>query len=146
VREGLEHFKGKKGEEKAASLRRELQETMTECCGVYRDRTSLHAGIEKVQALKDRYGDVMVEDPGNRFNTALLDALELESLLNLAEVILISALAREESRGAHFREDFPERDDGLWLKHTLVTKGVQGPQLSYKPVSVTRFEPKPRVY
>ena len=146
VRDGLERFKGNKGEEKAASLRQELQETMTECCAVYRDRTSLHAGLEKIRALKDRYGDVMVEDPGKRFNTALLEALELESVLNLAEVILVSALAREESRGAHFREDFPERDDELWLKHTLVTKGVEGPQLSYKPVSVTRFEPKPRVY
>jgi succinate dehydrogenase / fumarate reductase flavoprotein subunit len=106
----------------------------------------LQVGLDKVQALKDRYENVMVEDQGNRFNTALLEAIELESLLNLAEVILVSALAREESRGAHFREDFPERDDELWLKHTLATKGAESPQLSYKPVSVTRFEPKPRVY
>jgi succinate dehydrogenase / fumarate reductase flavoprotein subunit len=70
----------------------------------------------------------------------------LESLLTLAHTILVSALAREESRGAHFREDFPERDDENWLKHTLVRETQAGPRLSYKPVTITRFEPKPRVY
>jgi succinate dehydrogenase / fumarate reductase flavoprotein subunit len=146
MRERLDNFKGKEGDERAASLRQELQETMSQCCAVFRDRKSLQTGVDKVRALKDRYGDVSVEDLGDQFNTALLEALELESLLNLAEVILVSALAREESRGAHFREDFPERDDQIWLKHTLVTKGDEGPKLTYKPVSVTRFEPKPRVY
>jgi succinate dehydrogenase / fumarate reductase flavoprotein subunit len=87
-----------------------------------------------------------VDNRGPRFNTDLLETLELESLLHLAETIVVSALARQESRGAHYREDFPERDDTQWLKHTLVQKTDTGPRLFYKPVRVTRFEPKPRVY
>ncbi|MCK5724131.1 MAG: succinate dehydrogenase/fumarate reductase flavoprotein subunit, partial [Gammaproteobacteria bacterium] len=81
-----------------------------------------------------------------RFNTDLLEALELESLLGLADVILASAIARKESRGAHFREDYPIRDDKNWLKHTLAQKTDNGPRLFYKPVTITKFEPKPRVY
>ena len=87
-----------------------------------------------------------MDDKGRRFNTDLLEALELESLLYLGEAILVSALSREESRGAHFREDYPERDDRNWLKHTLVEKTETGPRLFSKPVTITRFKPQPRVY
>jgi succinate dehydrogenase / fumarate reductase flavoprotein subunit len=75
-----------------------------------------------------------------------MEALELESLLGLAETVVLSALNRQESRGAHLREDFPERDDQNWLKHTLVKRGDRGPELFYKPVNIKTFEPKPRTY
>ena len=132
--------------EKAASLRQEMQKVMTEYCTVFRDGEGMATALQTIQDLKRRYEGVTVDNRGRRFNTDLLEALELESLLHLAEAILVAALAREESRGAHYREDFPERDDGQWLKHTLVQKTDNGPRLSYKPVTVTRFEPKPRVY
>jgi len=132
--------------EKTASLRQEMQKVMTEYCTVFRDGEGMATALQTIQDLKRRYEGVTVDNRGRRFNTDLLEALELESLLHLAEAILVAALAREESRGAHYREDFPERDDGQWLKHPLVQKTDNGPRLFYKPVTVTRFEPKPRVY
>lgn len=132
--------------EKAAFLRQEMQKVMTEYCTVFRDEEGMVTALQTIQDLKRRYEAVTLDNRGRRFNTDLLEALELESLLHLAETILVAALARKESRGAHYREDFHERDDGHWLKHTLVQKTDDGPRLFYKPVTVTRFEPKPRVY
>jgi succinate dehydrogenase / fumarate reductase flavoprotein subunit len=88
----------------------------------------------------------MIDNKGGSYNTDLLDAIELGALLELAGVITASALARKESRGAHFREDFPDRDDDHWLKHTLVQKEAGGRRIFYKPVNISRFEPKPRTY
>jgi succinate dehydrogenase / fumarate reductase flavoprotein subunit len=119
---------------------------MMDNCGVYRDGTLLTAGLAKVRELKTRYGRVSITDCGRTFNTELLEANELGYLLDLAEITVVSALARQESRGAHSREDFPERDDKKWLRHTLAYQGKSGPTLKYKPVSITRFEPKPRTY
>jgi succinate dehydrogenase / fumarate reductase flavoprotein subunit len=123
-----------------------MQEIMTQYCSIFRDKKGLEKALATIRDLMERYGKVGVEDRGRRFNTDLLDTLELRSLLHLAEIILVSAMAREESRGAHFREDFPDRDDENWLKHTLVRKSDDGPHLFYRPVTITRFEPKPRVY
>jgi succinate dehydrogenase / fumarate reductase flavoprotein subunit len=123
-----------------------MQKVMTEHCTVFRHGEGMKKALETIRDLKGRYGRIVVDNPGRRFNTDLLETLELESLLHLAETIVVSALARQESRGAHSREDFPERDDAQWLKHTLVQKTDNGPRLFYKPVRVTRFEPKPRVY
>ncbi len=142
----IERLRERTDGEKAFVLRQEMQATMSEYCSVFRDRKGLSTALSKIQELKRRYEDLSIGNKGRRFNMELLEAVELESLLNLAEIILISALAREESRGAHSREDYPERDDQNWLKHTLVQTSEQGPRLFYKPVSVTRFEPKPRVY
>jgi succinate dehydrogenase / fumarate reductase flavoprotein subunit len=132
--------------EKAFNLREEMQRTMTEHCSVFRHGEGLQKALQSVRSLLGRYGKVGVENKARRFNTDLLEALELESLLHLAEAIVASALRREESRGAHSREDFPERNDEAWLKHTLIQKSEEGPRVFYKPVTVTRFEPKPRVY
>jgi succinate dehydrogenase / fumarate reductase flavoprotein subunit len=142
----LEQLKRNRNGEKPHVLRNEMQQVMTESCSVFRHKDGLDRALEVVQDLVRRYEHVAIDDTGQRFNTDLLEACELESLLTLAHTILVSALAREESRGAHFREDFPERDDGNWLKHTLIRKTPAGPRLSYKPVTITRFEPKPRVY
>lgn len=132
--------------ERAWALRDRMQGIMEDSCSVFRSREPLEKALAGIGDLKERYDKIAIDNHGLRFNTDLLEALELGSLLNLAEAILLCARAREESRGAHFREDFPDRNDKEWLKHTLVQRGEPGPTLLSKPVRITRFEPKPRVY
>jgi succinate dehydrogenase / fumarate reductase flavoprotein subunit len=147
VRAELEAIKGREpGGESVAVIRKELQDVMMDNVGVYRDATLLTVALNKVNELRSRYGKVSIADCGYVFNTELLEAQELGYLLDIALVTVTSALARTESRGAHSREDYPERDDKKWLKHTLAYKGKDGPSLRYKQVSITRFEPKPRIY
>ena len=136
---------GKSGE-RVASIRSRLQQTMSRDVSVFRNKEGLSKALDDIRGLKEQYERVGIDNKGERYNTDLMEALELESLLGLAEVMVASALAREESRGGHFREDFPERDDKNWLKHTMAHKGDKGPELYYKPVTITRFQPKPRVY
>ncbi len=136
---------GEKGE-KVHSLRASLQKTMMDDCSVFRRAEGLSRALAGIGNLKEGHKRIAVRDPGTRFNSDLMEAFELESLLGLAEAILVSAQARQESRGAHYREDFPERDDRNWLKHTLVQWTGQGPRISFKPVTITRFQPKERVY
>ncbi len=142
----MESILNRRNGERAFSIRSEIQEMMTDRCSVYRKEEDLAAALSELANLKERYKEVVVDHHGTAFNTDLFEALELGSLLNLAETILISASARKESRGAHFRVDFPERDDANWLKHTLVQQTDQGPRLLFKPVSITRFQPKARTY
>ena len=132
--------------EKAVPIREEMQRSMTDFCSVFRNEHDLTHTLSVIQSLKDRYQKIIIDNTGLNFNTDLMEALELESLLGLAEAVVVSALNRQESRGAHLREDFPERDDHQWLKHTLVKRDEDGPRLFYKPVTITKFEPKPRVY
>jgi succinate dehydrogenase / fumarate reductase flavoprotein subunit len=147
VRAELEAIRGRQADgESVAAIRRELADMMMDKVGVYRDGKLLTEARRQVKALKERYGRVTIDDRGAAFNTELLEAVETGHLLDLAEVTVASALARTESRGAHSREDYPERDDKKWLKHTLAYRGARGPSLKYKPVSITRFQPKPRTY
>jgi succinate dehydrogenase / fumarate reductase flavoprotein subunit len=146
MRQRIDRLKKRERGEKAWVLREAMQSVMTEYCSVFRQQEGLKKARTMIQTLMERYESVVIDNQGSRFNTDLLEALELESLLGLAEAIAVSALAREESRGAHFREDYPERDDPHWLKHSLIQRADKGPRLAYKPVTVTRFEPKPRVY
>jgi len=147
VRAQLEAIRGRQaGGESVAVIRRELADAMMDNVGVYRDGKLLTEARKRVKALRERYGRVTIDDRGTAFNTELLEAAETGYLLDLAEVTVASALARTESRGAHSREDYPERDDKKWLKHTLAYQGARGPSLKYKPVSITRFQPKPRTY
>lgn len=132
-----------------AEIRRALADVMMENVGVYRDETLLTSAVKEIQRLKGEYQHVRVEDTGSVFNTDLLEARELGYLLDVSEATAVSALARKESRGAHSREDYPERDDAKFLAHTMVWRGAdQAPatELDYKPVTITKFEPKPRVY
>lgn len=142
----IDRLKKRQHGEKAGVLRNEIQETMTAYCSVFRQKKDLNKALATIRSLMKRYEEIVIDDRGLKFNTDLMDAIELESLLNLSNIILVSALAREESRGAHFREDYPERDDQNWLKHTLIRKAEDGHRLFYKPVTITRFEPKTRVY
>jgi succinate dehydrogenase / fumarate reductase flavoprotein subunit len=142
----VEYLLSSSGDESAAQIRDELQATMMDKVGVFRIEHQMQAAVDKVHELQERYRRVAIQDRGKTFNTELLEAIELGYLLDLAEVTAESALARTESRGAHSREDHPERDDENWLKHTLAYRTESGVELKYKPVTITRFEPKPRTY
>ena len=147
VRAELEAIKGRGASgESVAVIRKELQDVMMDNVGVYRDGTMLSDAVAKVRELRARHSRLAITDCGAVFNTELLEAHELGYLLELAEVTAVAALARTESRGAHSREDYPERDDANWLKHSLAYRAAAGPRLAHKPVTITRFEPKPRTY
>jgi len=147
VREELARLRESKGNEKPARLRDEMQTVMMDNVSVFRTGPMVQSALDKVRELQQRYKRVAIEDHGQRFNTDLYEAWELGALLDLAEATAASALARQESRGAHYREDFPKRDDNHWLKHTLVTRGGNGAlTLSYKPVVITQWQPKERKY
>jgi succinate dehydrogenase / fumarate reductase flavoprotein subunit len=134
--------------ERPAVLRQELQEVMFTKVGVFRNKQLLTDASDEVASLRERAQHLRVDDKGCRYNTDLGEALELQFLLDCAQATVASALARTESRGAHAREDFPKRDDKKWLRHTLAYGDPGGgqPTLAYKPVTVTKFEPKARTY
>ena len=134
------------GQERGADLRDTLQHEMMEKASVFRDAGTLTAMREKLKEIRSRYANVKIEDRGRKYNTQLLEVFELGILIELADVLVEGALARQESRGAHSREDFPKRDDANFLKHTLAYLGPKGIELAYKPVTITRFEPKERKY
>jgi succinate dehydrogenase / fumarate reductase, flavoprotein subunit len=119
---------------------------MMDNVSVVRDQDGLVAARDEIQSLKRTYQHVSVRDPGKVFNTDLMETLELGYMLDCAESIVEGALAREESRGAHYRSDFEKRDDVNWLAHTMVSKTSGGLQIRKKPVKITVFEPKVRTY
>jgi len=134
------------GHERMDPIRQKMRFVMMDFGSVFRTEEGLKRGLREIQVLKDRYQDLSLVHRGNIFNYELTEALELGHQLDLCEVILFSALHRKESRGAHYREDFPTRSDKEYLKHTLVYKGPKGMEISYKPVRITRFQPEARVY
>jgi fumarate reductase flavoprotein subunit len=142
----LERLRGKHGGEKIAQIRRELNLATESGCGVFREEESMRAGLDTVVQLKGRYADIGLTDKSLIFNTEVVQALELGNMLDVAEAVVLSALHRRESRGAHTRTDFPTRNDGEFWKHSLVKFAADGPRLSYKPVKKTRWELEERKY
>ena len=137
--------------ERMAAIRADLQATMDLNAQVYRTEGSLKQALVDIEALKLRFAQVAVQDKGKRFNTDLLEAVELGFLLDLAEVLVVSALARKESRGGHFREDYDNRDDVNFMRHTMAyrevdAEGNENIRLDYKPVVQTRYKPMERKY
>jgi succinate dehydrogenase / fumarate reductase flavoprotein subunit len=127
-------------------LKEQMREVMYQHFGVFRDGPTMEEGLEKLRELKARMAEAGVDFHGNVFNQALIGYLEVEYMFELAEVVAMCALAREESRGSHFRTDFPERDDTTWLVHTMAYRGADGPKLEYVPPILGVFEVKERVY
>jgi succinate dehydrogenase / fumarate reductase flavoprotein subunit len=146
ARELVRELKNSQGKERPADIRDALQDEMMDKASVFRDAKGLAVMREKLRELRARYRQVGVEDQSACYNTELLEVIELGSLLDVSEVLVESALVRQESRGAHFREDFPKRNDPNWLKHTLAYKCENGIEFRYKPVTITKCEPRERKY
>ncbi|MDX3195509.1 succinate dehydrogenase flavoprotein subunit [Streptomyces sp. MN03-5084-2B] len=150
VEEQLAGLLSEHGDERVADIRKEMQQTMDSHASVYRTEDTLKQALTDIQALKERYQRITVSDKGKRYNTDLLEAVELGFLLELAEVLIVGALARKESRGGHAREDYPTRDDTNFMRHTMAYKQGSGLssdiRLDYKPVTFTRYEPMERKY
>ncbi|ACU95610.1 succinate dehydrogenase flavoprotein subunit [Saccharomonospora viridis] len=158
----VNHLRSSTGGERVVDIRNELQATMDANAAVYRTEDTLKQALTDVQSLKERYGRISIMDKGQRYNTDLLEAIELGFLLDLAEVLVNAALARKESRGGHAREDYPDRDDVNFMRHSMSYKilpekddpdaqlGLPGfradLRLDYKPVTFTRYEPMERKY
>jgi succinate dehydrogenase / fumarate reductase flavoprotein subunit len=132
--------------ESVAALRKELQESMDRHVQVFRTAESLSQAAADVASVKARYANIAIHDRGQRFNTDLLEAIELGFLIDLSEVVIAGALAREESRGGHYREDFPTRDDEKFMRHTMAYATASGVTLDYKPVVITKYQPMERKY
>jgi succinate dehydrogenase / fumarate reductase flavoprotein subunit len=145
ARDKVARLKSGKGAH-GGKIRETLQKTMMEQVGVIREGSEMRAAIATIEGIRDDYREARVQDPDASFNTDLLELLELENLLDLAYVTAHAALRREESRGGHTRSDFPERDDGRWLRHSLVRLADGKPEFSDKSVDTSLFAPKPRVY
>ncbi|MGB3772661.1 MAG: succinate dehydrogenase flavoprotein subunit [Rhodococcus sp. (in: high G+C Gram-positive bacteria)] len=150
VQEWLELILSDHGHEKVATIRTELQQSMDNNASVFRTEDTLKQALGDIQGLKERYGRITVQDKGKRYNSDLLEAVELGFLLEMAEVTVAGALNRKETRGGHAREDYPERDDVNFMRHTMAYKVGEGLlsdiRLDYKPVVQTRYEPMERKY
>ena len=142
----IETILNRKDGVKSSEIKTALGNVMFDRVGIFRNRRDLETAKRNVAALQSQFQNVCAKDSSRKFNTSLTETLEMGFALDLVEVIVACALARKESRGAHSRVDYPKRDDAKWLKHTLATRTVEGPKLSYRPVTITRFQPEARGY
>jgi len=154
IRTMLQTLSASTGTERIAAIRKELQDSMDRNAQVFRTEESLIEVTKVIEGLRERYKNIAVQDKGKRFNTDLLEAVELGFLLDLAEVVVYSAMSRKESRGGHFREDFPDRDDANFMVHTMAYLAGDAHsadagdhiRLDTKPVVITRYQPMERKY
>jgi succinate dehydrogenase / fumarate reductase flavoprotein subunit len=147
TRSQFDAIRNAQGNEKILEISSDMKAVMMDCVGMFRTGAGMQSALETVRKLRERYKHIPLHDQGNIFNTELINIWELGNLLEIAEVVTVSALARTESRGAHAREDYPKRDDANWLKHTLAWVKPNGEiELRYKPVVITKYQPKERVY
>jgi len=142
----IEKMRKANGKEKIAVIRKELQDTMDKNAQVYRTEDSLNEALDKIKELRQRYEKIHVQDRGVRFNTDLLEAIELGFLLDLAEVLAYTARERRESRGGHFREDFEERNDDKFMVHSMAYQSGDQIRVDWKPVTITNYPPMERKY
>lgn len=134
------------GQYRIHEIRQAYQDCMTEHCGVFRTDEVMQAGLIQLRELQQKYSQIRLDDRGTSWNTELIEALELRSLFVVGEMILFSAINRKESRGSHFREDYQQRDDAAFLKHTLAYYSAAGIDINYLPVVIHQFEPQERKY
>jgi succinate dehydrogenase / fumarate reductase flavoprotein subunit len=150
VDEWLELILSEHGHERVADIRTEMQASMDANASVFRTEETLKQALTDIHALKERYNHIRVQDKGSRYNSDLLEAIELGFLLEMAEVTVVGALNRKETRGGHAREDYPDRDDTNYMRHTMAYKKGTGLlsdiELGWKPVVQTRYEPMERKY
>jgi fumarate reductase flavoprotein subunit len=143
----VENLRGrKKGGEKISHIRRELNTVMESSCGVYREQVSMQAGVGATAQLRGRVADLRLEDESKVFNTELITALELINMVEVAEVLAVSAAHRKESRGAHTCKDFTTRNDAEYLSHTMAYHDAAGPRLGKKDVVLGKWVPEERKY
>lgn len=146
VQQTYQDLLDRNGEYRIAEVRQASQDCMTEHCGVFRSEASLQQGIKQLNLLHERASQVYLDDKGTLWNTELIEALELQNLIIVGQTILAAALQRQESRGAHYREDYPQRDDANFLRHTLAYYSPAGIELKSRPVDLSMFEPQERKY
>jgi succinate dehydrogenase / fumarate reductase flavoprotein subunit len=132
--------------ERVYDIREELREVMDVNFGIFRTREQMEYALRKIKEIALKFQRARIEDTSKAYNTDLVSALELENMIDLSEVMLTGGIARQESRGAHSRLDYPKRDDENWLKHTLAYHTVEGPKLDYSQVRVTIWKPTERSY
>jgi len=136
----------KEGAERVSVIRDEMRRIMNEKVWIYRKGDQLESALKEIKELRKRFKNIKIEDKGKQFNTGFLSALQLDFMLELAEVTVVSAIPRTESRGAHSRRDYPKRDDQNWLKHTLAYYTKDASRLEYIPVTITKWQPVARTY
>ncbi|NRB07301.1 MAG: succinate dehydrogenase/fumarate reductase flavoprotein subunit [Richelia sp.] len=146
TKQTIQNLLDKTGTYRINKVRQDFQDCMTEYCGVFRQEDVLSSGFEKLQDIQQQYSQIYLDDKGKCWNTEIIEALELQSLMLVGQTIMASALIRRESRGAHFREDYPQRDDENFLQHTLAYYSPSGIDIQYRPVTINMFEPKERKY
>jgi succinate dehydrogenase / fumarate reductase, flavoprotein subunit len=136
----------KSGEYRINQVRSAFQDAMTEYCGVFRTEELMQQGLQKIQEWQDKYSQIYLDDKGSCWNTEVIEALELRSLMIVGKIIMTSAFHRQESRGAHFREDYSQRDDNQFLQHTMAYYSPAGIDIQYRPVTINMFQPQERKY
>jgi succinate dehydrogenase / fumarate reductase flavoprotein subunit len=142
----FEHVFQRGGKESYNDIRKEMKTIMTENCSVFRDQERLNVCIDTIKKLQERYKEGKITDKGKVFNTEIYEIIELGNMLGMAEIIANGALNRKESRGGHYRTDYPKRDDENFLKHSLTYKTDEGMEIKYKPVVITKHQPAERTY
>ena len=142
----LNDLRNSNGKENMVDIAAEMKVVMSDHVGVFRVEEGMKVAVDKMAEIKERFKEIKVDDQGLKYNMNLIEAWELSNLIDIAHITAVSALAREESRGAHSRDDFPDRDDKKWLKHTLAWMENGGVRLAYKPVTITDYQPKARSY
>ena len=146
ARQRIQDLLDQRGEYRIYTVRQTFQDCMTDHCGVFRTEAIMQQGLQKLQTIHQQASNIFLDDKGKLWNTELIEALELQNLLTVGEIILTGALNRRESRGSHCREDYPDRDDVNFLQHTMAYYSPAGIELRYRPVTITQFQPQERKY